>query len=280
MQPVVLLSDFGTSDGYAAVMRGVILSYNPSLAVHDATHQIRQFSIRSASYVLHTLLSEFPVDTVFVCVVDPGVGSDRRELIARIDGRIVVAPDNGLITLASLMAETREFHRAKPSILAELRAAKRPYSQTFDGRDLFAPLGARIATLGLGPVVDATSDYVLDETLRPVPLPESSDDITQSGREVAAQIIHIDSFGNAITSLRREGASGEIPGTALCGGHAFPMHGSFSGTSRGDALSYWGSYGFLELAVREGSAEADFGLEPGMTVTFTPLVDTPGSENL
>jgi S-adenosyl-L-methionine hydrolase (adenosine-forming) len=295
--PIVLLSDFGTTDGYAAAMRGAILSYDPTLTVHDASHNIRSFSIPSAAYVLHTVLAAFPAGTIFVCVVDPGVGGVRRELIAEIDGRIVVAPDNGLITLASSMAQSVHFYRASDQVLAELLAIHPPHSRTFDGRDLFAPLSARISANGLqavtgellragegsanGGMPETPPSVVLMDSLKPVTTDPAAGQGRSESTDVApieGAIMHLDSFGNAITTIRLPADADQPPagGGVLCAGKHFPMQSAFSDVQTGVPLSYWGSYGFLELAVSQGSAQASFGLDPGMTVSYRALLDIPG----
>jgi S-adenosylmethionine hydrolase len=261
----VLLSDFGTANGYAAIMRGVVLSYDPTLRVYDAAHDIRQFSITSAAYVLFTVITAFPPETVFVCVVDPGVGGTRREVIAAVDRRFVIAPDNGLLTLCAATAAEFLPMRARDEVLDELSRAKPPNSNTFDGRDLFSPLGARLAAHGLEAVAGETCDPIERDELRPVPaFPDAR------RAHVAAQVIHVDSFGNAITNVRLPGELGRPAplGRARCNGQEYPVCHAFSDRAPGDPLAYWGSFGFLELAVSTGSAHDAYGLDIGMPVTL------------
>jgi S-adenosylmethionine hydrolase len=256
-KPVVLLSDFGTRDGYAAVMRGVILSYDHELVVHDAAHGIRPFSTSSAGYVLHTVLRAFPEGTVFVCVVDPGVGTERNVLLAEVDGRTVVLPDNGTITIAHELADAASYRRVHASVLDELRRQKPAYSSTFDGRDLFAPLGARVAAGGLDSVAGEPATPELVKAHKPVRLE------CTPGTRLPGTILHLDHFGNAITSLW---SGGECRGTIVVEDARLPIHTTFSDAREGEPLAYVGSYGFLEIAVREGSAEEDLGLTTGSTV--------------
>lgn len=267
---LVLLSDFGYDDSYAAVMRGAVVTYNPDISVTDATHGIPAHSIPSASYVLHTVLTAYPRGTVFVCVVDPGVGSERRELVAEIDGKVVVAPDNGLVTLASQLAGEVRYYRVRDAILEELRAEKRLAATTFDGRDLFSPVGARIAVHGIEPICReildreaATGNVELRADLAPVVLEPGWTD-------VAGGVIHLDHFGNAITSIHLpdslEGKPTSDAGTVRVGRMELPVSSSYSEVEPGEPLAYWGSFGFLEIAIREGSAADRLKLSHGSPV--------------
>ena len=218
---VVLLSDFGTADGYAAVMRGVILSFNPELTVHDAAHLIKPFSVSSAGYVLHTVVTAFPQGTVFACVVDPGVGTQRGAILGEMDGRVVIAPDNGTLTIPDALVPASRYHAVRPDLLAELRSLKPPYSSTFDGRDLFAPLAARVATHGIDAAAGAATAPIRISAHVPVVV----DAVPPT--PVTGTVIHIDRFGNAISSLHLRGAP--VKGTVLVKDARLPIHATFAG---------------------------------------------------
>lgn len=258
---IVLLSDFGTADGYAAVMRGVILSHDASLSVHDGAHNIRTFSVSSAGYVLHTVLTNFPEGTIAVCVVDPGVGTERSVIIAQVDHRVVVLPDNGIMTIPHTLAHEADYWSIQPDVLARLRSMQPEYSSTFDGRDVMAPLGARIATDGIASVTGAPVTPQLVEEHVPTVISESTGPVTGT-------IIHIDHFGNAISSIRLDGPA--VAGNVRVKDARLPIHATFGDAREGEPLAYWGSFGFLEVGVREGSAEEDLGLSIGADLVLVP----------
>ncbi|MDE3196760.1 MAG: SAM-dependent chlorinase/fluorinase, partial [Acidobacteriota bacterium] len=141
-QPVItLLTDFGLSDHYVAAMKGVILSICPSARLVDITHEIRPYSILGGAFSLSQAWRYFPKGTVHLVVVDPGVGSSRLPLAAEADGHRFVAPDNGVL---SMIGDFQAFE------IREARYFNRPVSQTFHGRDIFAPVAAHLAA-GVGP---------------------------------------------------------------------------------------------------------------------------------
>lgn len=257
---IVLLSDFGTADGYAAVMRGAILSRDPSLTVHDGAHNIRSFSVSSAGYVLHTVLTTFPPGTIVVCVVDPGVGTDRTVIIGKMDNRVVVLPDNGIVSIPNALASEAEYWSIHPDVLSQLRAAQPAYSNTFDGRDVMAPLGALIATGGVQSVAGSKVTPRIVETDLPHTVSDTS--------PLTGTIVHIDHFGNAISSIRL--GEQRVGGNVRVRDARLPIHATFGDAREGEPLAYWGSFGFLEIGVREGSAEEYLGLSIGAPVTLEP----------
>ena len=141
---VAIITDFGNRDPYVGIMKGVMLGIDPSLRFIDITNEIEPQNVISASYVLFSAWNFLPEDTVFLVVVDPGVGSGRSELIGRAGGRVIVCPDNGLASFLIRMGIKIEFHRADENLKSSLSGAKH-WSNTFHGRDLFAPLAAKAA---------------------------------------------------------------------------------------------------------------------------------------
>ena len=135
MSIVALLTDFGTADHYVAAIRGVILQINPKATLVDVTHEIAAQDIFHAAFVLRQVLPFYPTETVFVAVVDPGVGTSRRILAARYSDRVVLAPDNGLLTLVHRDAELQEMR-----VVENRRLFASNLSATFHGRDIYAPL--------------------------------------------------------------------------------------------------------------------------------------------
>jgi S-adenosyl-L-methionine hydrolase (adenosine-forming) len=263
------LTDFGLQDNYVGVMKGVLASRCPNAGVVDLSHNIPPFSVTSAAYLLYTSWPWFPAGTIFISVVDPGVGTDRRELIALLGGRALIAPDNGTVSLLAKINTDIEFFRAASEVLDELKKNKPWYSSTFDGRDLFSPLAAAVANAAGCCTVTANvlkeCGIISEEPVEPVLLA----DIRGNGKK---SIIHIDRFGNCITSLHLDevadtssgmlphGWNVDIPGRELYG---IGIVTTFSDVFPGEPLAYWGSSGFLEIGVREGSAAEEFGIRLG-----------------
>lgn len=268
-----MTTDFGLSDGYVGVMKGVLLAISPRVQIVDITHAIEPGNVRQAAFVLGTSYKYFPKDTVHLVVVDPGVGTERNALCLKGQGQYFVGPDNGVFS--HILTDARDeaegptdqegegIHpRPIPNGFEAIRLTEsyfwlREVSNTFHGRDIFAPVAGRLpetAMSELGEPVDSLLAYP-----RPVAR------IDERGR-MAGEVMYVDRFGNLITSIRRwqlEGRS--VKGTIE--GH------SFSGLVRsygdGDNLfALIGSSGYLEIAEREGSAAARTGARVGSEIVL------------
>jgi S-adenosyl-L-methionine hydrolase (adenosine-forming) len=184
---ITLTTDFGDTSPYVAVMKGVILSINARVRVLDLTHHIRPQDLRHADYFLATAVPFFPPGTIHVCVVDPGVGSARRALVAEAGGQRLIAPDNGVLT-----ATLQKLPAATVRQLIERRFWRQPLSDTFHGRDVFAPVAGHlrrgVEPAYLGPTV---SDWV--------ELPARS--AVRYGNRWRGEVRFIDDFGNLITNI-------------------------------------------------------------------------------
>jgi len=187
---IALLSDFGLQDQYVASIKGVILSINPSVEIIDITHGIQPYRTRQAAYVLWSAYNYFPKDTIFVGVVDPGVGSKRRIIMMKTKKYVFIAPDNGLLDFV--------LHQEKVSIAIEVTQSSLKecllgdISSTFHGRDLIAPLAAYIS-----------NDVPLQRFGKSITLPKILSPFTSSRTDVVPVcILHIDHYGNIITNLR------------------------------------------------------------------------------
>ncbi len=237
--PLVLLTDFGLEDPWVGVMRGVIASVDPALSVIDLTHAIPPQDVARGADVLAQGWRWFPVGSVFVAVVDPGVGTARAPLVARIEGRLFVGPDNGL---CSRVAPDATDARLLPGSwgLAERSA-------TFHGRDLFAPAAARLA-----------AGRVRFEDAEPV-------DFTRLADAPPGTVRSVDHFGNAITNL--PGAQG---GVVRWRNLEVRVVSTYEEGEPEELIALTGSLGFLELAVRGGSARARFGIGIGDEVQWRP----------
>ena len=195
-QIVTLTTDFGRESIYVAQMKGVLLGINPHVTIVDVTHEIPPQDIQTGAWILRQVVPTFPRGSVHLAVVDPGVGTDRPCLCADLDGRYLIAPDNGLITYLAEVLPVRAIVRL------ENPAYRLPsVSATFHGRDVMAPAAAWL-TLGvtldqLGP---AHSGFVR--------LPEGSAP-TLSERQIHGRVVFVDRFGNLITNIEK----GHLPAT-------------------------------------------------------------------
>ncbi|MBN2417197.1 SAM-dependent chlorinase/fluorinase [bacterium] len=251
---ITLITDFGTADHYAAVMKGVILSGAPQATIVDISHHIPPQDVGRAAFLLHMAWRYFPAGTVHTAVVDPGVGTDRRVLAAEAEGHFFLAPDNGLLSwvrhtcpgLRVRSVENRELFR--PGI-----------SSVFHGRDIFSPVAAFLASGGdwadVGPV---TASIVKTR----IPLPESD------GNRVSGVVVYVDAFGNCITNIPGTMTEGRTAAAAECGGHTVSRSGSvYADAEAGEAVLLTGSHGYLEMSVRNGSAAAVFSIDAGSPVS-------------
>ena len=250
LTPVITLTtDFGERDYYLGAVKGVLLSIHPGLAIVDITHAVPPGDVLAGAFVLRNAAAEFPPGSIHLAVVDPEVGKKRRAIVVNGRGSLWVGPDNGLLSfpLEDPGAVTREITAAP--------LHSRRLSATFHGRDLFAPVAARLAAgypfALVGPRV--TGAGILSE---PPPAIES-------GR-VAGEVIHIDRFGNAVTNIAREdldalaGAAGARSDLwVLAGPRRLPVAVTYADAERGAPVAVVGSCGLLELAVNGGNgAEA------------------------
>jgi len=272
---VALLTDFGGKDAYVGVMKAIILSRDPSIRIVDLTHEIEPQDLLSASYLLYTAWDYFPSGSVFCAVVDPGVGGKRGTLLAEIQDKYLVAPDNGLISLLLRMYPDCLVHSLRKAGLGGLGTDAVPSttappptrplrSSTFHGRDLFAPAAA-LCAVGCGGQLRGRR---IDPVVLPEVIPEHMAGV------VHGQILHIDRFGNCITSVHirdiemLEEKYGRI--AVQAGGfHDEVLRTTYADVQVGAALCLVGSSGFLEIAVREGSAAKHYGFSPGQPVTLT-----------
>ena len=190
MSIITLTTDFGTGSPYVAAVKGVVLSINPAVTLVDVTHDVRAQDVRHGALILDDVTGRFPPGTIHVAVVDPGVGTDRKILVAEIGGRHYVAPDNGLLS--------RLARRTPPSDVRELTESRYwldSVSATFHGRDVMAPVAAHLS-LGLDP-------EKLGPPLAKLAMLDWPEPVVSSGR-IEGEILDVDSFGNLITNIDAE----------------------------------------------------------------------------
>ncbi len=251
MSIITLTTDFGFDNWFVGTMKGVILSIAPDTGIVDLNHGINSFDIRSAVFSLGAGYRYFPEGTVHVAVIDPGVGGHRRVLVAQTQKYFFVAPDNGILpALLENEQGVKLFHaRNHDYFLPHI-------SNTFHGRDIFAPLSAYLAN-GVNPQQIGTeiNDPVIMDSLR---VKKISDSI------IEGEIVFIDKFGNMITSVSRNDLDGmariELPDIGIGPGR---INRSYSDVAPGNLALLIGSTGYLELAVNQGSASVLLGLKKG-----------------
>jgi S-adenosylmethionine hydrolase len=259
-RPVITLTtDFGTTDGYLAAMKGVILSLCPEAALVDISHEVEPQAIRQAAYVLSTSAPYFPADSIHLVVVDPGVGSERWPIVVRTGHACYVAPNNGVL---SLVLDREPIQLAVHLTDPHYRLSE--VSATFHGRDIFAPAAAHLAR-GVDPAQ-------MGRQLSPselVNLPSLSLQPQASG-SWQGEILHIDHFGNLITSFQISNAPLRLAVT-VSEHRIEPLQRTFADVSPGQMLIYRGSSGYLEIAVREGNAAAELAVRVGDPVLVEGL---------
>lgn len=257
---ITLLSDLGVTDTYVGVMKAVMLGLCPSARIVDLCHSIPPQDIEQAAFLLDTAWPYCPEGTVHVVVVDPGVGSERRVLCIEAHGQRFVAPDNGVLSYVLARAEGYRGFSAerRNNFLAEV-------GQTFHGRDILAPVAARLAA---GMPVDAVGPRV-EGSLVLVPVPQPM--VLAEGLE--AHVVHIDRFGNLVTDLlepdllawQQESGSREI--VISVGSSAIDeISMTYAGAQPGQLIALFGSTGRLEIAVNRGSAAECLGVGRGAIV--------------
>lgn len=254
---ITLTTDFGTQDPFVGVMKGVIKGIAPQVEIIDLTHAIPPQDILAGAFVLKTACRFFPTDTIHLIVIDPGVGSSRRPIAARLGEWLFVGPDNGV--LSYVLAEA-PLHQAVT--LDNPAYHRHPTSRTFHGRDIFAPAAAHLARR-----VPMSALGTPLETLTALPLP--GPEIV--GDMVRCHVIHSDIYGNAFTDLTEpaytQWAVGEV--TITVNGQIVPGPlDAYSDVAEGAPLALFGSSGHLEIAVHNGSAREKLGLTRGDAVTL------------
>lgn len=251
---ITLTTDFGHTDAYVGIMKGVILGICPNATLVDLCHEVRPQAILQAAYLLSTAHAFFPPHTVHLAVVDPGVGSQRRPIALQTGSAFFVAPDNGLL---SPILSTQPIQRAVE--LSDPAFHLPHMSATFHGRDLFAPVAAHLAC---GVAIERMGQEVTPADLVRLPIPEPrpvTDTLWQG------EVIHIDGFGNLITSFQAP-LPGEVASVQVGSLRVHHLGATFSDVAVGEPVAYLGSSGHLEIALREDSAAAHFGVDLGAVV--------------
>jgi S-adenosylmethionine hydrolase len=255
---IALLTDFGTRDHYSGTMKGVALGICPDASLVDLTHEIPPHDVVAGAIELAAAYRYFPAGTIFLVVVDPGVGSSRRGLVADVSGYRFVAPDNGVLTLVF-----RDNAPRRVVELTERKYARPTVSRTFEGRDRFAPAAAWLAK---GVDISALGRPVT--AWQTLSLPEP----TVSATEVVGEVWRVDRFGNLITNIDRAAMSrfGAERLSIVAGAHAVEaLVNTYAEVAGGALCALFGSSDHLEVAINGGSAAERLHLGRGARVAIT-----------
>ena len=253
---ITLLTDFGTADAFVGVMKGVIAGIHPQAHVIDLTHAIRPQHVLAGALVLRSAVDFFPAGTIHIGVVDPGVGSARRPLLVGTDMGWLIGPDNGLLGPAS-----QHLGRRTVRLLENPEFFRHPVSHTFHGRDIFAPSAAHLARgvepSRLGGLLDTMVELSVPGAVR-----------TSSG--ISGQVVYVDHFGNLVTNIEAERLScfpAQQVSVSIRGMRIGGLAGTYTSVPEGRPLAIVGSWGMLEIAVRNGSAADVLAATEGAPVT-------------
>lgn len=252
---ITLTTDFGLSDHYVGTIKGVILSRCPQATIVDITHELPPFSILAGAYAISQAASFFPSQTIHVIVVDPGVGTERKAILAEAGNQLFVAPDNGLLTLI--------LDRDKGAVVREITNRSLwldSPSQTFHGRDVFSPVAA---FLGSGKAKPEDVGPILNH-------PERFRDI--SPRQIQpgvweGVVLSTDHFGNLITNFLSS-TSGSRFIIDVNRHQIKRFHKTFGEAPPGLPFIYHGSSGYVEVGINQQSAAHELGVSPGERITM------------
>lgn len=258
---VTLTTDFGLNDPYVAEMKGTILGICPTAVIVDVTHNVEKFSIRAGAYMLASASPYFPVGTIHVAVVDPGVGTQRRPIIVQTERGIFVGPDNGLLMLA---AEAQGIKCVRK--IESRRFMLSHVSSTFHGRDLFAPAAAHITN---GVALEEFGPEISD-AIKPV-----FAKVTQNKDTLVGEVLHVDGFGNIITNIHTKDIEHikhnilhvEMPNANL----HLKFAKTYAEAKPQEPVALIGSHNYLEIALNQGSAATKLQAKAGDRISLSTV---------
>lgn len=253
---IVLMTDFGLSDTYVGQMKGVILSIAPSLPIIDLTHAVTPQNIAQGAFLLGKSIPFFPDGSIFVAVVDPGVGTSRRAIAVLTDRHIFLAPDNGLLTA---IIQNESIERCISINITEKRYLLTSVSSTFHGRDVFSPAAAHLAC---GVPVQELGEEIEPSSCTRIPMYRCSS--PDNGASWEGSVIFTDHYGNLVTSLD-SGLLDRAKQWVVRAGTSepLPLYSTYGDVADRQPLAYRGSFGMIEIAVRNGNAAEVLGLRDG-----------------
>ncbi|MBU0479592.1 MAG: SAM-dependent chlorinase/fluorinase [Proteobacteria bacterium] len=263
---ITLTTDFGLTSEYVGVMKGVILSRSPHATIVDINHSLAAQDITEAAFLIRSVFSWFPEGSVHVVVVDPGVGSGRRIVLVEAAGHRFLVPDNGVATLL-----LNELGPVRAYVVSREEYFLEPVSATFHGRDIFAPVAAKLdgglASSMVGPEIGVAELVSLQDIF---PVPDSA------RGEIRGKVVSVDSFGSLISNISRDnmmdwGYDPADGGLAVgVGGQGIgPLRRAYSDVEKGRLLALLGSRNYLEVAVNGGSAACELKAAKGIKVTVS-----------
>ncbi|HCJ65911.1 MAG TPA: hypothetical protein DHV62_00940 [Elusimicrobia bacterium] len=252
---IVLITDLGEGSPFPGIMKGVIKSISPEAEIIDLSHQVRPYQVEEASFLLMCNYKYFPQGTILVTVVDPEVGGKRKIVLVKTKNYFFLAPDNGILSWV--------LKKEKPEKIIEVKNEKyflKPVSNTFQGRDIFAPVVGWLAKgekiKNFGPKIDK---------IKKIPFPEV---VHQNNRWIG-KIIYIDHFGNLVSNFAQEEFSKllEQNFSLRIKNKIFSrLSSSYSEVKKGEPCLLWDSFGFLEIALREDNLAQQWRIKPGEKV--------------
>lgn len=261
---VTLTTDFGLKDPYVAEIKAVILSITPETKIVDITHEIEKFNIKTGAYVLAAACPYFPKGTIHVAVVDPGVGTKREAILVQTKNTHFIGPDNGVLALAAKGQRVKHIYRIENPKFMLARI-----SNTFHGRDVFAPAAAYLA--------NGASPSEFGPEIPEIVMPAFAR-ITKTKTTLTGEIIHMDSFGNVITNLREKDLKSmdiektvnlKLKDTRL----KLKLCKAYSEVKAQQPLAVIGSHNFLEISINQGNAAETFQTRVGDKVRVYYIKD-------
>lgn len=260
MRPVITLTtDFGLKDPYVAEMKAVILGISPNTSIVDITHDIDKFDVKMAAYTLACASPYFPRGTVHVAIVDPHVGTKRRPILIQTQKEFYVGPDNGVLALAANNQGIEHVFE-----ITNRRLMLSTISNTFHGRDIFAPVAAHL--------VGGTPPGEVGPEIRKIPTPSFARVVRRKNMLIGA-VIHIDGFGNMITNFRQQkldslGIVETLKVKMKNRKLSLKLRRAYAEAKNKEALAIVGSHDFLEISVNQGDAGATFKARRGDKITL------------
>lgn len=256
---ITLTTDYGNDDHLVGTLKGVILKINPDVTIVDITHRVTPFDLLDGALTIGAAYSYFPPKTIHVVVVDPGVGTDRRPILVSGQNQYFIAPDNGVLSLVYEQEQNVVVRHANVD-----HYYLQPLSKTFHGRDIFAPVAA---WLSKGYQTASMGEEITDYKRFALPRPKDSDG------DLKGVVLRVDSFGNLVTNFREQ----DLQSAAQNGGAINLQVGSqtitrlvetFANGNAGEPIAYFGSTGYLEIAVNKGNASKTLSTGRGTPVVL------------
>ena len=265
---ITLTTDYGTNDHLVGTVKGVILKINPDATIVDITHNVTAFDLLDGALAIGAAYSYFPARTIHVVVVDPGVGTERRPLLVTAENQFFVAPDNGVLSVI--------YEREQNVVVRHATAEHyflQPISNTFHGRDIFAPIAAWLSKTGQP---GSMGEQINDFKRFALPRPKAAEGA------VKGIVMRVDNFGNLITNFRREDLPEAAPhngsiGLQLGNQQVSRLVSTFAQGNAGEAIAYLGSSGYIEIGINKGNASRTLGIGRGTPVTLAESNSQSGS---